>query len=767
MALIIKDRVQEVSTTSGTGTLTLAGAVTGYQSFGSAIGNGNTTYYGIYANGGSDWEVGIGTVGSGTLARTTVLASSNAGSLVNFSGAQLSVWGDYPASKSVNLDSNGKVSFGGNSYEDFASISAPSYSSGRLWYDSTVNSLAYYNDVTNNTLHIGEEIQLKVYNNTGSTINIGQPVYVTSTSSGYTYPNIALAIANSLTTGNVIGLANQAIPTGTAGYVTTIGLVQGVNTGSYTVGDTLYLSPYSAGFYQNTIPPTGYAIKLGTVAYVNSSTGAIYVNKSILSVQSGNIVGQVSPANGGTGVNNGTNTLTWNASYSLNQSVASGAAPSFVGTNFSSIPNGALTNSSITINGNVTALGGSVSVGTVTSVSGTAPVVSSGGTTPAISMAAANTSTNGYLTSTDWNTFNNKQATLVSGTNIKTINTNSILGSGDLTVSANPAGSNTQVQYNNSGSLGASSSFTYNSATSLLSTPNIALTGTIALNSSTGTSGQVLTSQGSSAPIWKSFSYSVSYLIVAGGGGGGSASGGGGGAGGLLSGTTTLSSGTTYSFVVGSGGNGGASGGLNTGSSGTNSTGFGFSVIAGGGGGGFAANGLSGGSGGGGGYASGTAGSGTSGQGYAGANGITQNPGGGGGSSAIGGTPSSTVPGNGGNGTSSSITGSAVTYAGGGGGGGNNTYDGLTYGTGGTGGGGNGGTYSSAGTAGTANTGGGGGGGGFINSTYYAGGNGGSGVVIISVATANYTGTTTGSPTVTTSGGNTIMTFTSSGSYTA
>lgn len=68
----------------------------------------------------------------------------------------------------------------------------------------------------------------------------------------------------------------------------------------------------------------------------------------------------------------------------------------------------------------------------VTSVTGTAPVVSSGGTTPAISMAAATTSVNGYLTSTDWNTFNGKQAALVSGTNIKTVNGTTLLGSGDL-----------------------------------------------------------------------------------------------------------------------------------------------------------------------------------------------------------------------------------------------------------------------------------------------------------------------------------------------
>jgi hypothetical protein len=74
----------------------------------------------------------------------------------------------------------------------------------------------------------------------------------------------------------------------------------------------------------------------------------------------------------------------------------------------SNIGNAALTNSSITINGSAISLGGTVSVGTVTSVTGTAPVVSSGGATPAISMAAASSTVNGYLTSTDWNTFNNK-----------------------------------------------------------------------------------------------------------------------------------------------------------------------------------------------------------------------------------------------------------------------------------------------------------------------------------------------------------------------
>jgi len=98
------------------------------------------------------------------------------------------------------------------------------------------------------------------------------------------------------------------------------------------------------------------------------------------------------------------------------------------------VTNAQLANSNITINGNATALGGSVSVGTVTSVTGTAPVVSSGGATPAISMAAATASVPGYLTSTDWNTFNGKQAALVSGTSIKTVNGTTLLGSGDVGV---------------------------------------------------------------------------------------------------------------------------------------------------------------------------------------------------------------------------------------------------------------------------------------------------------------------------------------------
>ena len=107
MALVIADRVKETSTTTGTGTLTLGGAATGYQTFGTAIGSGNTCYYAITLD--SAWEVGLGTVGTGTLSRDTVLASSNSGSLVNFGAGTKEVFATYPAGKAVYKDSAGDV----------------------------------------------------------------------------------------------------------------------------------------------------------------------------------------------------------------------------------------------------------------------------------------------------------------------------------------------------------------------------------------------------------------------------------------------------------------------------------------------------------------------------------------------------------------------------------------------------------------------------------------------------------------------------------
>jgi hypothetical protein len=256
--------------------------------------------------------------------------------------------------------------------------------------------------------------------------------------------------------------------------------------------------------------------------------------------------------------------------------------------------------------------------------------------------------------------------------------------------------------------------------------------------------------------------YSVSYLLVAGGGSSGKdvagiAQGGGGG-GGLISNTATLNTGTAYTITVGAGGA--------SGSNGADSVISSINTATGGGRGGANTTGFAGGSGGGGSASSSpgtpnTGGAGTSGQGFAGGSGVTDfatynSAGGGGGAGATGGN-SSTAGGTGGNGSSNSISGSSVTYAGGGGGGG--SANSSAGGAGGTGGGGAGTKGTSVvGTAGTANLGGGGGGG--DGATAAAGG---SGIAIIS-----YTGSQRGTGgTVTSSGGNTIHTFTSSGTYTA
>jgi hypothetical protein len=100
MAIIVKDRVKETTTTTGTGTITLAGAVSGFQAF-SVIGDGNETFYTIA--GGGEWEVGIGTYTSSgtTLSRDTVLDSSNSGSLVDFAAGTKDVFVTYPAERTI------------------------------------------------------------------------------------------------------------------------------------------------------------------------------------------------------------------------------------------------------------------------------------------------------------------------------------------------------------------------------------------------------------------------------------------------------------------------------------------------------------------------------------------------------------------------------------------------------------------------------------------------------------------------------------------
>jgi hypothetical protein len=273
-------------------------------------------------------------------------------------------------------------------------------------------------------------------------------------------------------------------------------------------------------------------------------------------------------------------------------------------------------------------------------------------------------------------------------------------------------------------------------------------------------------------------SYSVDFLVIAGGGGGGGSDhAGGGGAGGYRTSTQSVTVGTAITVTVGDGGAGGAIGAKGSNGSDSSISGSGLTTITSSGGGAASTQNSStanaGGSGGGGNSASSplTGGAGNTpstspSQGNNGGTGAASTPnygaGGGGGATGTGNDGTGSNGGAGGAGTASSITGFSVTRSGGGGGA---CIAPGTAGAGGTGGGGAGGN--GAGTPGTANTG--GGGGGSERSPKSAGGNGGKGVVILSMPDANYSGTTTGSPTITPNAngtGKTVLQFNGTGSYT-
>ena len=109
MALVINDRVKETSTTTGTGAMALGGAVTGFETFAAGIGNSNTTYYAIFNQGTTEWEVGYGTLdgSSANLTRTTPISSSNSDAAVSFTSGTKDVFCTMPASKTVYLDNSG------------------------------------------------------------------------------------------------------------------------------------------------------------------------------------------------------------------------------------------------------------------------------------------------------------------------------------------------------------------------------------------------------------------------------------------------------------------------------------------------------------------------------------------------------------------------------------------------------------------------------------------------------------------------------------
>jgi len=275
MALVLKDRVKETTLTTGTGSFALAGAVTGYDSFGQ-IGSGNTTYYAVYLDGGSEWEVGIGTYTSpSTLSRDTILASSNSGSVVTFSAGQKTIWCDYPAGKAAV---------------------------GKLFWDDGDGVLSNGLKGGNVTLQIGTQEFARVYNDSGTTLTKGQVVYISGSQGNRVAVKLARADVEATSFGT-IGLVAETMTSGAEGFIIVSGALYKLNTTGLVAGSTVYLSPTTAGAVTTTKPQApDQLVVVGWVERVDNTVGSIYVkvdngyeleelhDVQITSPQSGNVL---------------------------------------------------------------------------------------------------------------------------------------------------------------------------------------------------------------------------------------------------------------------------------------------------------------------------------------------------------------------------------------------------------------------------------------------------------------------------------------------
>lgn len=285
------DRIKETSTSTGTGTFTLGGAVLGYKVF------TNGTYkYCIVNETESEWEVGEGTVASGVLTRTTIEASSNGGAAVSFSAGTKYVFNTVSAAyvnslvpytgatASVNLGAYGLTS----DYLQLSTTPTATGAVGRMLWNDQIGSTETTLKGGSVVLKNGVDLVARVVNKVTPAATLTKATYKAVRVSGAQGQRLAIAYAqanNDNNSADTIGLVCETIAANQEGFIITVGQLTGINTtGSlqgetWADGDVLYLSPTTAGNLTNIKPTgaTGHIVVIGYVEYAHANNGSIYV----------------------------------------------------------------------------------------------------------------------------------------------------------------------------------------------------------------------------------------------------------------------------------------------------------------------------------------------------------------------------------------------------------------------------------------------------------------------------------------------------------
>lgn len=491
--MTFKDRIKVTSTSTGIGTFTLGSPVTGYIAFTDGVYK-----YCIVNATETEWEVGEGSVTSGVLTRTTIEASSNNNLIVNFSAGTKQVFNTVSATYISSLvpytGATASLNLGAYNLTATQIIKAGGLATQFLKADGSVDSTTYMNRAVYDTdadgiVDAAMAMRTIGRNATGSTLYKGTVVYISGSTGNR--PNFVKAQANSeATSAGTFGVVYADIANNADGYVVTIGTIDTLDTRTTATnpftsvtladGDTVYLDPNTAGFITNVKPSApNHLVYVGKVTRTSPTNGTI-----VYRIQNGAELNEIHDVSITSVANN--DVLVYESATTLwkNKSIATilGYTPQAAITLTTTGSSGAATFVSNTLNIPTVTLAGLGGI-SLTSISASSPI-NYNNTTGVFSIQVANTSQNGYLSFTDWNTFNGKQGTLTltttgtSGAATLIGNTLNIPQYGGGVTGSGTAG---QVTYwTGSSAVGGSSTFTYTPTTALVINNTVAASGAIA-----------------------------------------------------------------------------------------------------------------------------------------------------------------------------------------------------------------------------------------------------------------------------------------------